>query len=61
MRFLSFLLTALLLSAAVAEEPIRGFPEDAATAQRSLEAGYDSALSTEEMDGWMQRQQEGST
>ena len=55
MRFLTFLLTLLLLNAVVAQEPIRGFSEEAATVQRALEAGYDSALSAEEMDGWMQR------
>ena len=45
----------LLFGTASAQEPIRGFADDAVDAQRAIEAAYDSDLSTEDMDAWMRR------
>ncbi|MEE8543613.1 MAG: M28 family peptidase, partial [Gammaproteobacteria bacterium] len=55
MRFLIIFLMPLLLDTVSAQTPIRGFADDAVAAQRALEARYDSALSAEDMDGWMRQ------
>ncbi|MCZ6498836.1 MAG: M28 family peptidase, partial [Gammaproteobacteria bacterium] len=54
MRVLTLLLISLLGTAS-AQEPIRGFADHAVDAQRAIETRYDSALSVEDMDGWMRR------
>ena len=55
MNYRILLLTPFLAHAAAAQEPILGFAADAAERQHALEARYDSALSTDEMDLWMRR------
>ncbi|MCZ6475006.1 MAG: M28 family peptidase [Gammaproteobacteria bacterium] len=54
MRVLTLLLISVLGTAS-AQEPIRGFADHAVDAQRAIETRYDSALSVEDMDGWMRR------
>ncbi|TDJ45169.1 MAG: folate hydrolase, partial [Gammaproteobacteria bacterium] len=54
MRVLILLLISVFGTAS-AQKPIRGFTDDAVDAQRAIETRYDSALSVEDMDGWMRR------
>jgi len=54
MRVLTLLLISVFGTAS-AQKPIRGFTDDAVDAQRAIETRYDSALSVEDMDGWMRR------
>ncbi len=55
MRSRAFLPLLLLLTAPVAAQPMLGFSDDRAAAQRDLEARFDAQLKAENLREWMKR------